>query len=85
MADPIQGKMFDAFVTTKTPGKGTGLGLSISSSIVQEHRGKMWVQSESGKGAAFHVELPIVPCEPEVSPAATAVDTESAEKTGNRC
>jgi CheY-like chemotaxis protein len=55
-------KIFDPFFTTKAPGKGTGLGLSISYSIVEEHRGKIWVQSQAGKGAKFFVELPIVAC-----------------------
>ncbi len=55
-------KIFDPFFTTKAPGKGTGLGLSISYSIIEEHRGKVWVQSQAGKGAKFFVELPIVTC-----------------------
>jgi PAS domain S-box-containing protein len=55
-------KIFDPFFTTKAPGKGTGLGLSISYSIVEEHRGRIWVQSQCGKGAKFFVELPIVAC-----------------------
>jgi two-component system NtrC family sensor kinase len=57
-------KIFDPFFTTKAPGKGTGLGLSICYSIVQEHRGRIWVQSEQGKGATFFVELPIIACLP---------------------
>jgi signal transduction histidine kinase/CheY-like chemotaxis protein len=60
------GRIFDPFFTTKAPGKGTGLGLSISNTIMQEHRGKIWVQSEAGKGARFFVELPLVTCEEEV-------------------
>lgn len=56
----IVSKIFDPFFTTKPPGKGTGLGLSISHSIIQEHRGRIWVQSERGKGAKFHVELPLI-------------------------
>jgi len=59
----ILGKIFDPFFTTKAPGKGTGLGLSLSYSIVEEHRGKIWVQSEVGGGTRFFVELPIVACE----------------------
>jgi len=58
----IVSKVFDPFFTTKAPGKGTGLGLSISHSIIEEHGGKIWVQSERGKGAKFLIELPIVSC-----------------------
>jgi PAS domain S-box-containing protein len=53
-------KIFDPFFTTKDPGKGTGLGLSISHSIIHEHRGRLWVQSEPGHGAEFHIELPLI-------------------------
>lgn len=38
---------------------GTGLGLAISKEIIERHRGKMWVKSESGKGATFSFLLPI--------------------------
>ena len=64
----IVGKIFDPFFTTKPPGQGTGLGLSISHSIVEEHGGQIWVESERGKGAKFMVELPFVaqPIEPAI-------------------
>ncbi len=70
----VVGKIFDPFFTTKAPGKGTGLGLSISHSIIEEHRGRIWVQSERGKGAKFFVELPMVACTdaPELLQAAQA-------------
>ncbi|MEI6083862.1 MAG: ATP-binding protein [Verrucomicrobiota bacterium] len=60
IAPEVVTKIFDPFFTTKSPGKGTGLGLSISHSIVHEHRGRIWVQSELGKGATFIVEIPLI-------------------------
>jgi signal transduction histidine kinase/CheY-like chemotaxis protein len=54
------GKIFDPFFTTKNVGEGTGLGLSICHSIVTEHEGSIWAESQQGKGATFFVELPIV-------------------------
>ncbi|MFC1714274.1 ATP-binding protein [Candidatus Poribacteria bacterium] len=53
-------RIFDPFFTTKSVGKGTGLGLSISHSIVAEHDGRMYVDSEMGKGSVFTVEIPVV-------------------------
>jgi PAS domain S-box-containing protein len=61
----ILGKIFDPFFTTKGPGKGTGLGLSISHSIIEEHRGRIWVETEPCSGSKFHVELPVVACPDE--------------------
>ena len=39
--------------------KGTGLGLFISKEIVTRHSGKIWVESEVGKGSTFSFSLPI--------------------------
>ncbi len=71
IAPEIVSKIFDPFFTTKPPGKGTGLGLSISHSIIHEHRGRIWVQSERGQGAKFFVELPLIVRTAEEALAAT--------------
>ena len=58
-----QGKIFEEFQqadnsATKKKG-GTGLGLSISRRIVEMHGGKLWVESEVGKGSVFQFSLPV--------------------------
>jgi signal transduction histidine kinase/ActR/RegA family two-component response regulator len=58
-------KVFDKFHqvihgdTLKDKPKGTGLGLAICKQIIEHYNGKIWVESELGKGSKFFVELPI--------------------------
>ncbi len=76
MSPELAAHVFEPFFTTKPDGQGTGLGLSISQGIIKEHGGRITLRTESGRGAAFTVELPgrlhptVPPTEPAVMPAA---------------
>jgi len=55
--ESIRSRIFEPFVTY---GKkdGTGLGMAIAKSTVDAHGGRIWLESETGKGTTFHVVLP---------------------------
>lgn len=54
----LQEKIWVSFFTTKGGKGGTGLGLSAVMQIVNQHGGRVWLESEPGLGATFHVRLP---------------------------
>ena len=56
----MQREVFEPFFTTKPGGKGTGLGLSVSFGIVEDHNGKITLDSAVGHGATFKIGLPVV-------------------------
>ncbi len=62
------GSLFDPFVTTKEG--GMGMGLAISQTIVDNHEGRIWAESEPGHGASFHMTLPLAqtPGQPASNP-----------------
>ncbi len=54
--DTIQSKIMEPFFTTKE--EGTGLGLSIAARIVQDHGGRLDIESKEGSGSTFIITLP---------------------------
>ncbi|MBM3316962.1 MAG: PAS domain-containing protein [Candidatus Eisenbacteria bacterium] len=76
-------RIFDPFFTTRA--EGTGLGLSVSQTIVQEHGGFLSVQSVTGKGTSFDVDLPVERRQGgrrEEDPAADGADRRGDEEPG---
>jgi signal transduction histidine kinase len=61
--EEVKTRIFDPFFTTKS--EGTGLGLSVSNSIIEEHNGKITLESIEGKGTTFYIALPLVQEEKE--------------------
>jgi signal transduction histidine kinase len=56
LTDEERRRLFTPYYTTKQ--HGTGLGLAIVQSVIADHRGKIWVESERSRGTTFYIELP---------------------------
>lgn len=63
IAEEEQSKIFERFYRVKTADteniEGTGLGLAIVKSVIEKHKGRIWVQSNTGKGSTFTFVLPM--------------------------
>jgi signal transduction histidine kinase len=88
--DEVQPKIFDPFFTTKEVGKGTGLGLTVAYAIVQEHGGRIRLETHPDAGASFYVELPVsggklAPAPVTRGPHSRGGGRDSAGRRGRRC
>ncbi|NOZ68266.1 MAG: response regulator [Deferribacteres bacterium] len=58
IAPEYQEKIFEMFHRLDTTVDGEGLGLIIARNIVERHHGKIWIESEPGRGCEFYVSIP---------------------------
>lgn len=61
IAPALQARIWEPFVKLDPSQPGSGVGLSLTQRIVEEHGGRIRLESKAGKGAAFFVELPLAP------------------------
>jgi two-component system NtrC family sensor kinase len=83
--EDLQPKIFDPFFTTKEIGQGTGLGLTVAYAIMQEHGGRIRLESRTNRGASFYIELPVTSTTLLPSPAPVArprLDMQTAAVAG---
>jgi signal transduction histidine kinase len=70
MSPEVQQRMFEPYFTTKQDRNGTGLGMAITKRIVEEHQGRLLIDSTPGRGTRVTIRLPLV--EQQVCVAQTA-------------
>jgi two-component system NtrC family sensor kinase len=59
ISDDIKHKIFEPFFTTKDVGEGTGLGMSIAYKTIENHKGRILVDTNIGEGTIFTVIIPV--------------------------
>jgi signal transduction histidine kinase/CheY-like chemotaxis protein len=82
ISEDLQPKIFDPFFTTKEVGQGTGLGLTVAYAIVQEHGGRIRIESSPGAGASFFVELPVSGKLPRTAPVSLSIEGPASTVAG---
>jgi signal transduction histidine kinase len=60
IADNIRGRIFEPFFTTRSSGEGGGMGLALVKKVIDQHKGRIEVQTEVGIGTTFTITLPYV-------------------------
>jgi two-component system NtrC family sensor kinase len=59
MSDDVRSRVCEPFFTTKSDGKSVGLGLAIAFGIIEQHSGRIEVDSTPGRGSVFTIVLPV--------------------------
>jgi len=62
-----QAHLFEKYQQHRNKSSSSGLGLYICKTLMEANRGRIWVESQPGRGSAFHIVLPVA--HPEKSPA----------------
>jgi two-component system, LuxR family, sensor kinase FixL len=75
-------QIFQPYYTTKP--SGLGLGLSLCRTIMQAHRGRLWLENGASGGAIFYLTVPEFHCA-DVPDEAVALQAQKSSKNGNQC
>lgn len=59
--EDLRNRIFEPFFSTKKEKTGVGLGLAVVYGIIQRHKGKIWLDSQEGRGTTFCILLPVTP------------------------
>jgi signal transduction histidine kinase len=70
----LQDRLFQKFVTGRQQGSGSGLGLAFCRLAIEAHEGRLWVESEPGRGTTFHLTLPVADAEGQVDTTSLRID-----------
>jgi two-component system CheB/CheR fusion protein len=72
IAKSEQSRIFERFYQANADASGLGIGLYVSAEIIKQHQGRIWVESQKGRGSTFYVALPVI-TPPTFSPFAQRV------------